>query len=133
PQAQHRGHLAADADAHAARPRTRRDRDPDDLPDQPAAGRIQVDPAGPLDVGTGAGVWRARLESKNPVEFAHGSTSSMTDRNARAKRWVRQHTIILFSKLGAAFAGSPGTTRASPASSCREKAPKGHNECCSAG
>src|SRR5438132_10739826 len=35
----------------------------------------------------------------------------MTDQNARAIRWARQHTIILFSKSGAAFAGSPGTTR----------------------
>src|SRR5437016_5734066 len=46
----------------------------------------------------------------------------MTDQNARAIRWARQHTIISFSKPRAAFAGSPGTTRASRASNCRQKA-----------
>jgi len=60
------------------------------------------------------------------------STSSMTDQNAKGHTMGQAAHHFLFSKPGAVFAGSLGTTWASRASSCRQKAVTGPKECCSA-
>src|SRR3954452_23428248 len=91
-QTQYRRHLAADADPHLARPRTRRDGDPYDFSDEPAAGRIPADRAWPVAVGAGPAFGRWVREHLAEVE-------------ARAERFDRREN----TGNGPAEAASPIT------------------------